>query len=469
MKNKNIGYFATTVKPNGIWEYLAYSSKINAEKKLNKKLNLIKIKKKRLSINLIFFVLKYVIILNIFFFKKYINLKYKNYDIGVFAASFTFGTMSVYNSKIQSYYNIFKNIFIAGIMIDSGLNIVKKVDGIFIDHPGNINGIYFNIFCANKKLIYSNFYPRGFYCIDKRKGKNKKIKNFLDSRILPSKKGISNKIIEKNKKHLNKLVKDPGKYVVWMKKTNFRSLKSINFKYSKVEHVVYAHSFVDSPLDYGYDGFSNLVDWLEFTIKELKKSNKYAIIKAHPNFYNKMLGEFAENDSKLFAKLKAKYESEKLFFIDFPVKNYLLLKEVPKKTILVSHHGTSLLEGNFMGFKSICSKATFWSPKFNVLNQYTSINHYKNLLNSNWNKLKISSNEKNFYDLSNQVFFNKYGINNSLFWQKFIEKKSKIKLKINEIGIKNFNKKQKIIQNINQNMKHKIFKKISENIEEVII
>ena len=31
MKNKNIGYFATTVKPNGIWEYLAYFSKINAE------------------------------------------------------------------------------------------------------------------------------------------------------------------------------------------------------------------------------------------------------------------------------------------------------------------------------------------------------------------------------------------------------------------------------------------------------
>ena len=46
MKNTKEGYFATTVKPNKLWEYLTYSAKIDSERKTNKKLKLVIIKKK---------------------------------------------------------------------------------------------------------------------------------------------------------------------------------------------------------------------------------------------------------------------------------------------------------------------------------------------------------------------------------------------------------------------------------------
>ena len=181
-----------------------------------------------------------------------------------------------------------------------------------------------------------------------------------------------------------------------------------------------------------------------------------------------MFGDVAKNDARVFKKLKTRYEDEKLIFIDYPVKNFLLLQQIPKKTIIISHHGSTLLEATAMGFKSICSRSTFWHPKFNVSNQYTSISNYRNLLNSKWEDLKLFENRNKFYDLSNQTFFNKYGIQNNLFWQKFIEKESKKKLDISfqtRIGIK----RHKITDHILQTSKEKIFKKLSNNIEEISI
>ena len=146
----------------------------------------------------------------------------------------------------------------------------------------------------------------------------------------------------------------------------------------------------------------------------------------------------------------------------------MLLQKIPKRTIIISHHGSTLLEATAMGFKSICSKATFWHPNFNVSNQYNSISNYRSLLNTRWDNLKLFENKNKFYDLSNQTFFNKYGIQNSLFWQKFIEKESKKKLNISfqsRIGIK----RHKITDHVLQNSKKKIFKKLSNNIEEINI
>ena len=468
MKNEKIGYFASTVKPNKLWEYLAFSAKINSERKTKKKLKLVVIKKKFPSLSFFIFLIKSLLSLNIFFFRKFINLRYKDCDIGFHAAAYTYGNFSVYSSQFKTYFNILRSLFLAGSTIETAYELVKRVDAIFIDHPANINGIYFTIFCNNKKIIYSNFYPRGFFCIDKRNGKNKKIKNFLDARIHPSKKKITKKTIVKNKRYLNKIVSNPNKYVTWMQKTKYKVMRKNNLNFSKLKYIVYAHSFVDGPLDYGYDGFINLEEWLEFTIREIKKTNNFAIIKAHPNFYNPMFGDVAKNDARVFKKLKTRYEDEKLIFIDYPVKNFLLLQQIPKKTIIISHHGSTLLEATAMGFKSICSKSTFWHPKFNVSNQYTSISNYRNLLNSKWEDLKLFENRNKFYDLSNQTFFNKYGIQNNLFWQKFIEKESKKKLDISfqsRIGIK----RHKITDHILQTSKEKIFKKLSNNIEEISI
>ena len=46
MSDKKVNYFATTVEPNKLWEYLALSAKIDAENKIKKKMKLLVIKKK---------------------------------------------------------------------------------------------------------------------------------------------------------------------------------------------------------------------------------------------------------------------------------------------------------------------------------------------------------------------------------------------------------------------------------------
>ena len=77
-----------------------------------------------------------------------------------------------------------------------------------------------------------------------------------------------------------------------MKFTSYDKLskkKILAIDLKKFDYLIYAHSFVDGQLFYGYDGFANLLDWLEFSIINLKKLNKRILIKPHPNFYNKLL------------------------------------------------------------------------------------------------------------------------------------------------------------------------------------
>ena len=81
-----------------------------------------------------------------------------------------------------------------------------------------------------------------------------------------------------------------------------KKILAVNLK--KFDYLIYAHSFVDGQLFYGFDGFSNLLDWLEFSIMQIKKLNRKVLIKPHPNFYNKLFGKVADQDREIFLKLK---------------------------------------------------------------------------------------------------------------------------------------------------------------------
>ena len=69
-------------------------------------------------------------------------------------------------------------------------------------------------------------------------------------------------------------------------------------------------------------------------------------------------------DIHIFSLIKKRFEnSKKLFFEHDPVKNLDLLKSLDKKTILISHHGSAILEGAYKNFKNISSKATVLGRK----------------------------------------------------------------------------------------------------------
>ena len=157
--------------------------------------------------------------------------------------------------------------------------------------------------------------------------------------------------------------------IKWMEKTKFpkftKEKKILEKNLAKIDYVIYAHSFVDGQLWWGYDGFVNLYDWLVYTIDYLLKKNKKILLKGHPNFYNhKMFKQLSAQDREILEKIIKMYKSNKNFFyINFAVENKFIMKNIKKKTILISHHGTSLLEGSYLGFKSISSVSNFYSNK----------------------------------------------------------------------------------------------------------
>ena len=56
------------------------------------------------------------------------------------------------------------------------------------------------------------------------------------------------------------------------------------------------------------------------------------------------------------------------------VINIEIVSKLLKKTIILSHHGTAILEATHMGYKSICSVYSLWDQKFNISNQWSKKN-----------------------------------------------------------------------------------------------
>ena len=82
---------------------------------------------------------------------------------------------------------------------------------------------------------------------------------------------MSKKNINQAKKSINKVI-HKTELIPWMRSIKFQALNYSNL--DKVSHVIYAHAFTDAQLVYGYDGFRNVLEWLEFTVSYLLKNKK---------------------------------------------------------------------------------------------------------------------------------------------------------------------------------------------------
>jgi hypothetical protein len=450
----------STVEEYGFYNYILNAVKIHADKKLKKNFTIKKLKLISPSINFFFFIIKNLF-LGVFFDKqKLLKLSYKNCNIGKYISSALYRDTSSHKSLFILYINIFKYLYIAGKIFNTAIKISNDNQAFYIDHAGYLNGIFYEILSKKKKLIYSNVYPRGVFFIDFRKKENfffQKVENLLRLRKL---KKLTNKKREKNINFFEKILKKP-ETIPYMKSTKFNKIKRFNLitnNINKFEYIIYAHSFTDAQLWYGHDGFVTLYDWLDFTIKELKEKNVSVLVKGHPNFYNKSIGLMSKIDKEKFTYLSKKYNSAKIFFLNTPIKNGELLKKINKKTILISHHGTALLEGLYSGFKCISSIATFWDPQIKITNQWKSTNEYRLLLNKDWSKLKYP-NKNHLLNIIYQVFLD----DNSAYGKNYY---LEIFSKISKITRERMFRLQHNLK-VNKKIEIKIINKISQNIEEI--
>ena len=455
MLEKNIFFIS---RPSyGVYRAIILGCKKNCEQLVNLKLEIRFFEKKFPTINFILFFLKNIINLNFLDKKKYLYITYRKCEIGRHAAATTYRDIKTYKSKFYRVFNLLKYLFLAGVNVDHAYSISNSIVGAYIDHCGYLNGIYFRVFALKKKIIYTNNYPRGLFSINFKKKKNAILSNNENAiRLFKNKKKLD---LTNSRNKMLEFLKNPN-LLPWMRYTKYTAIKNYKMNFNDVDYVVYCHSFVDGSLWFGNDEFPNIKDWLEFTLHELRKNNAKVIIKAHPNFYNKTI-ESASLDKKIFDQIIRKHENKNFVFINKAVPNYELLKKLSKKTILISHHGTSLLEGAVSGFKTICSTSTIWSPDFKISNQWFNPTDYKRILKKKWKDLYYTNNN-DLKIVLHQFIINKYSLYGKNAYSKIICEH----LNINS---KQFYSKHvsNIIQKISEKSLNKLVDKLSNNVEKI--
>ena len=309
------------------------------------------------------------------------------------------------------YYFLFKNIYIISKILKTADYYLKyfRFEDVYIDHLGYLNGILYQKFISKNKNVYSNCYPRNIF-----KTKNKKLKDIfkLDFKEVNFSSIKQEKIIKKAKK----IYKNLNSSLFWMAEARYNLLKKKNFK--KYDYIIYTHSFTDTQLLYGYDGFLNTLEWLEFTTKELQKRKVNFIIKAHPNFYTKSFGEIAAWDRKIYTNfLKKIKDDENILVLNESFLNSDLIKQLNKKCVAITKHGNAQLEMVHHNFKVISSKCNFLDHKYKLFNTWNNKKDYKKLLNQKWDKLKFC-NKKNYLNVINRLHLDEdafYGDNFYLY------------------------------------------------------
>ncbi len=441
------------------YDLLVNSAKKNYEDicKIRTELTFLKLDKSiKVKVFIFFFYKFFCILLNK---KSIFKLKFKDIELSTYIIAQIYRNYKSYKSKLIFYKNLFINLYTAARIISTVERLPNNIVAAYLDHGTYINGILFQCLSKKKIVIYSNHLPKGIFKINFKKVKKKitynKVIQLNKSYNLNDKQKKLVKIILNNMIHKNEVLP-------WIKRTSYQ--KELKNDYLDFTHVIYAQSFTDAQLIWGNDGFLNTKDWLLFTIEELLKDKKNKILlKSHPNFYNKSMGNQAVWDKIIFDSLKKNIINKKnLVIMDRPIKNAEILNKLNnKKTILISHHSSSMLEGIYFGFKCICSDSTFWNTSnFNLTNTWSNKHNYELLLKKKWGQL-YKANFEDFNSVVYEYFLNDYHLEGKKYFFNIMNKILKIKNYDELIELQNSG----LITNITYKKSLDIIENISKNIE----
>ena len=193
-------------------------------------------------------------------------------------------------------------------------------------------------------------------------------------------------------------LKDPSKHIYYYDVEN-EDNKFFPKNTDTINFIVYQHSFTDVQLDFGFDGFKSVYSWLLFTIKHINKDSKNNIyLKLHPNIHRKKIkSTVLEMDKKIWSYIKQKLPTS-VNLIESTMSNYEFLKNFdPKNTILISHHGNAVVEGAYLGFRSISSYNSLWFDNYSFSNIWKNKKEYLSLLNNSLTNLKYPDETVNLF------------------------------------------------------------------------
>jgi len=351
----------------------------------------------------------------VYFFINYSNQeKITSYEIdginlGIPILSSAYRSFKVYDSKLYLFFRIFLQIILSTREYINSIDISSKAGSVYITDISYRKNILFDI-CMKKNIkVFTKKYPYSLVCFN-----DLNLTALEISKIEYPKIEFSNAEYEA---YMMGRLKNPKDFIPYYSPEGNSKLININ-KSDKLSVLIYAHSFTDTQLISGYDGFLNVYDWIEYTIDNLLNKNVEIIIKGHPNFWAEgFKSGIAEWDMKIWKKLIKKYDSlEKITIIDFPVDNIDLLQKLDvKKTIVMTHHSNALVEAAYLGYKSVSSSCCPWGNDYYSFGKtWGSRIEYKNIL-ENLDKVK-PVNKMMLKNFVSDTFMNKYGYFGEYSW-----------------------------------------------------
>lgn len=307
------------------------------------------------------------------FIYKYcwIYYQYKGVNVGRYAMSLSFRDVGSNFNRGKFCLSTFFGVLKGVTLIYRIEKVEKDFDAFYIDHGVYLNGIFIEYASKKNKSIFTNGYPYGLIHWNT----SKKI-GYENLHLLPFARCAKNINFDKSG-----LLSD----IPYLSKIPETSIKK---DYKDIDLIVYVHSFTDAQIIFGpNDAYINMYDWFNDVCKILSKSSKKVIIKGHPNFYRSSTAEVVKMDRDIFKFFTKRFKKNlNLHFIDEAVSNEHLLNSIDKNTVLVSHHGNSLIEGAVLGFKCISSNNSVWKEFFHF-NEFSTKKEMKRLLLTDYSNL----------------------------------------------------------------------------------
>jgi len=318
---------------------------------------------------------------NLFNIEKLISCEINGINIGKPSFAVAMKNYSVYNNKYLLRYEIFKRLLYSVSIYIMAYDLVKSKGrndtfAVYLKEIAYYDSIIFDMCMKYLIRVYINVYPRGVMVYNETSLTSVNIRTYAFPKISISDDKYENYMIGR--------IEKPKEYIYYYNPKNnnhtYKFLKSCK----KNTVLLYAHSFTDAQLEYGYDGFINTYDWLCFTVDKAVLNDLKVIVKGHPNFWAKnQKSKVVEWDKTVWKMVKEKYrQSKNVDFIDQPLDNKIILESMNvKDTIVVSHHGNALVEAAYFGYRTISSICSPWkNDYYNFSNTWENKEQYEKLL-----------------------------------------------------------------------------------------
>jgi hypothetical protein len=272
----------------------------------------------------------------------------------------------------------------------AALRLEGRVSGIFLGDIYYLDGIWIEFYLSKPGVtVYAELDPLGLIFTSSEFGSLEEFHTYAMSQLAPEGDEKSAELM------MDRRTADPYGAIFYYHARSDGSLPIPNGD-DRPLALIYAHSFTDAQLAFGFDGFKNVFDWLVFTVDELVALTPAVrvVVKSHPNFFSTDESGTQAMDKKVWDEFCRRYAKE-VELINHPVDNYKILSNLnPMSTVLFSHHGNALVEGAYMGFQSVSSVSSTWGLKYTFSNVWSSRQQYQKLISEVFSVLATSESKR---------------------------------------------------------------------------